>query len=117
MSIRKKIAQRAVRRALRVRRKLKNSTVPRVSVFRSAKYTYAQIIDDQKMSTLASCSSLELKEVAGDKKVQAKAVGIELAQRALKLGVEKVVFDRGPFLFHGRVKELAEGLKEGGLQI
>jgi large subunit ribosomal protein L18 len=117
VSIQRKLAQRSRKRALRVRKQVKLSGLPRVSVFRSSKQIYAQIIDDQQQKTLASFSSSELKEKKGDKKAIAYAVGHELAQRALKQGISKVVYDRGSFLFHGRVKSLAEGLKEGGITI
>lgn len=117
MSTQRKIAHRTRRRAQRVRKRMKTSMMPRVSVFRSLSHIYAQIIDDQQQKTLASFSSLELKDKAGDKKAVAQAVGRELAQRAIKEGITTAVFDRGPFLFHGRVKSLAEGLKEGGLQV
>lgn len=117
VSIGKKIADRTQRRAQRVRQRLKNGNSPRVSVFRSLTNIYAQIIDDKQHKTLVSCSSLELKNLTGDKQAVARAVGLELAQRALKNGVTTVVFDRGPFLYHGRVKALAEGLREGGLHI
>ncbi|MFC1842776.1 50S ribosomal protein L18 [Candidatus Dependentiae bacterium] len=112
----RKLKDRAKRRALRVRKKFKTE-LPRVSVFRSLKYIYAQIIDDNKNTTLASCSSLELKGLKGDKKKIANAVGKELAKRAQEKGVQEVVFDRGSFLYHGRVKALADGLREGGLKI
>jgi large subunit ribosomal protein L18 len=78
---------------------------------------YAQVIDDSKQATIASCSSLELKGLTGDKKSVAHAVGLELAKRAVSQGCTTVVFDRGSFLYHGRVKALAEGLRAGGLTL
>ncbi len=117
MSIKKKIAAGRKRRMERVRSKTRNAGLPRVSVFKSARHLYAQLIDDAQRKTLASCSTLELKQVKGDKKERAHAIGKELAQRAIKAGVTEVIFDRGPFLFHGRVAAMAEGLKEGGLRI
>jgi large subunit ribosomal protein L18 len=89
-------------------------------VFRSSKHIYAQIIDDAKGETLAAASSLE-KEVRGDAKTganvdAAKAVGVRVAQRAKEKGVKQVVFDRGGYLYHGRVKALAEAAREGGLE-
>ena len=117
MSLEKKISIRTARRALRVRAKLKSSSLPRVSVFRSLKHMYAQIIDDRAQKTLSSCSSLDLKNLEGDKKEVAFAIGRELAQRAIAQGITAAVFDRGSFLYHGRVKSLAEGLREGGLNI
>ncbi len=116
MSLLKKNKQRKQRRAERTRKKLSMSGLPRVSVFRSLNHLYAQLIDDAQQHTLASCSSAELK-AQGDKKAQAHAVGIELAKRAQQKGVEQAKFDRGQFLYHGRVKALAEGLREGGLKI
>jgi large subunit ribosomal protein L18 len=117
VSIERKKAHRTLRRALRIRKKIKASDSLRVSVFRSAKHIYAQIIDDAQRKTLVSCSSLELKNITGEKTNIAHAVGKELAARALKSGVTSGVLDRGSFLYHGRVKALAEGLREGGLQI
>jgi large subunit ribosomal protein L18 len=105
-----------------VRRTLKRVAYgrPRLSVFRSSKHIYAQIIDDAKGETLAAASSLE-KEVRGDAKTGAnvdatKAVGVRVAQRAKEKGVKQVVFDRGGYLYHGRVKALAEAAREGGLE-
>jgi large subunit ribosomal protein L18 len=91
----------------------------RLSVFRSSKHIYAQVIDDSKGETLASASSLE-KEVRGAKKTganveAAKAVGKRLAERAAAKGVKDVVFDRGGYLYHGRIKALADAAREGGL--
>lgn len=117
MSLKRKIAQRTHRRALRVRAKLRGSGYPRVTVFRSNRYMYAQVIDDAVHHTVASCSSLELKDLSGDKKAVALAVGRELAKRALAAKVTKAIFDRGAYLYHGRVKALAEGLREGGLTV
>src|ERR1700758_482774 len=105
MAIHKKDRITAVRRELRTRAKIKRYGMPpRVSVFRSLKHMYAQIIDDMNQSTIASCSSLELENLEGDKSKIAHAIGIELAKRAKAKGVEQVVFDRGRFKFHGRVK-------------
>lgn len=117
MSIERKQAQRTLRRAMRVRKKVKASQALRISIFRSAKHIYAQIIDDAQSKTVASCSSLELKKLTGEKKEIAHAVGKELAARALKSGVTGGVLDRGQFLYHGRIKALAEGLREGGLNL
>ena len=116
MSVQRKIAQGRKRRAERSRHKTRNTDLPRISVFRSLNQTYAQLIDDAQQKTLASCSTLEV-DVKGSKKEVAHAVGKELAQRALKAGIEAAVFDRGRFLYHGRVAALAEGLREGGLRI
>jgi large subunit ribosomal protein L18 len=109
------------RRQARVRRALKarSGGRPRLSVHRSSKHIYAQIIDDKAGKTLAAASSLEkdLKsssKTGADKKAAA-VVGKLVAERALKAGVKTVVFDRGGYLFHGRVKALADAAREGGL--
>ncbi len=118
MSLQKQKQIGTKRRALRVRERIKRvSSLPRVSVFRSLNHIYAQLIDDAAQKTLASCSSRDLSKVSGDKKAVARSVGIELAARAKKEGIEAAVFDRGSFLYHGRVKSLADGLREGGLKI
>lgn len=91
--------------------------MPRVSVFKSLNHIYAQLIDDAKQTTIASSSTLELSTLKGDKKAQAHAVGVALAKKAHDLGVTAVVFDRGSFLYHGRVKMVADGLREGGLKV
>ena len=118
MSVLRKIQQRKNRRAVRVRASIRAcSTLPRISVHRTLKQIYAQIIDDSARKTMVSFSSLELKNVSGDKKAIAHAVGKELAQRAKDKGIASAVFDRGSFLYHGRVKALADGLREGGLTI
>lgn len=90
---------------------------PRLNVFRSASNIYAQIIDDSKGVTLAAASSLEKGfEGSGGNKEAAAKVGEALAKRAAEKGIKQVVFDRGGYLYHGRVKELAEGARKGGLQ-
>lgn len=90
---------------------------PRLNVFRSAKNIYAQVIDDVSGVTIASASTIE-KEFTqyGGNKEAARLVGKKVAERALAKGVSAVVFDRGGYVYHGRVKELAEGAREGGLQ-
>jgi large subunit ribosomal protein L18 len=106
-----------VRRHTRVRKKVAGSAErPRLAVFRSNRHIYAQLIDDQRAATIAQASDREV-QAAGDKTARAKAVGTLLADRAKTVGVERVVFDRGGHLFHGRVAALAEGAREGGLQI
>jgi large subunit ribosomal protein L18 len=116
VALSKKEKKRSERRKLRVRTKLRMvSTLPRVSVFRSLKHIYAQIIDDEQRKTLTNFSSLELKASSGDKEDIARAVGKALADRAKTKGIEAVCFDRGNYLYHGRVKALAEGLREGGI--
>ena len=102
----------------RIRRKVAGSTErPRLAVFRSVKHIYAQVIDDTVGHTLAAASSNEKKEVKdGGNVAGAKAVGKLLAARAKDKGVKLVVFDRGGYLYHGRVKALAEAAREGGLE-
>ncbi len=117
MSLQRKLKQQRNRRTLRVRSQLKSTDVPRITVFRSLKHMYAQLIDTNAAKTVASCSSLELKDIKGDKKQQAKAIGQELGRRAVAQGINQVQFDRGKFLYHGRVQALAEGLREAGLTI
>ena len=118
MSILRKMKQRKDRRAVRTRASIRAcSTLPRVSVHRTLNQIYAQLIDDSASKTVVSFSSLELKNAPGDKKMIAHAVGKELAQRAKANGIASAVFDRGSFLYHGRVKALADGLREGGLTI
>jgi len=118
VSVPRKIKLRTCSRKLRVRERLKNNaSLPRLTVFRSLKNISAQIVDDHMRKTLVSCSSLELKNLSGDKKTIAKSVGKELGKRAIEKGIKEVVFDRGSYLYHGRVKSLAEGLREGGLKV
>ena len=91
---------------------------PRLAVFRSNNEIYVQIIDDTKGTTLLAASSRdkELSAVSGTKIEKAAMVGKAIAEKALKQGIEKVSFDRGGYLYHGRVKSLAEGAREGGLK-
>ena len=102
----------------RIRKKISGTSAkPRLSVFRSNKAIYAQIIDDLNGHTLMAASSREKGfESAGSKIDIAKAVGKKLAEKATEKGIDQVVFDRGGYLYHGRVKALAEGAREGGLQ-
>ncbi|TPW29345.1 50S ribosomal protein L18 [Pararhizobium mangrovi] len=109
------------RRALRVRRDVKKAgnDRPRLSVYRSSKNIYAQIIDDSRGHTMAAASSLD-KDLRDQLKTgadvdAATAVGKLLAERASQAGVKDVVFDRGPFIYHGRVRALADAAREGGL--
>lgn len=111
---------RKLRKKRRIRSKIVGTTaIPKVSVYRSNKYLYAQAIDDIKRSTLASSSSQLLVKKDGklSKTVQSKEVGKILAQKLMKKGVKKAVFDRGPYGYLGRVKAFVEGLREGGLEI
>ena len=110
------------RRAKIKRRIRKNvsgtSTMPRLSVFRSNKQIYAQIIDDLNGNTIAAASSRDKSIDASkiNKKEAANLVGKAIAEKALKAGVESITFDRGGYLYHGRIKSLAEGAREGGLK-
>jgi len=110
------------KRQLRIRKKIKGTaSVPRLNVFRSNAHIYAQLIDDTRGVTLASASSLdkEFKELNlknGSNIEAAKAVGTLIAKRALAMNIDTVVFDRGGFLYHGRVKALAEAAREAGLK-
>lgn len=115
MSVERKIKLRNKRRKLRSKKNINYHV--RVSVFRSLTNIYAQLIDDEQQKTLASYSSLQVKNASGDKKAVAHLVGLELAKLAKDKGVERAVFDRGGFKYHGRVQSLVEGLREGGLQI
>lgn len=117
MSLLRKIQIRTDKRKLRVRSRIKDSGLPRVSVFKSLKHISAQLIDDAKHATLASSSTVALKKAKGDKKSHAHAIGLDLAKKANALGIKAVVFDRGHFLYHGRVKAVADGLREGGLKV
>jgi len=109
--------KRRVRSALLARGKAR----PRLSVFRSSKHIYAQLIDDALGRTLAAASSLE-KDMktqlkTGADKAAAAAVGKRLAERALKVGIDRVVFDRGGYRYHGRIKALADGARSAGLKL
>jgi len=108
------------RRAQRVRTRLRKQANgrPRLSVFRSSKNIYAQVIDDENGVTLAAASTLEgdkKAKVKGSDKDAAAKVGALVAQRAIEKGVKDVVFDRGSYMYHGRVKALADAAREGGL--
>jgi len=105
------------KRHKRVRSKISGTPErPRLNVFRSEKHIYAQIIDDINGVTLCSASSVEKDfEGTGSNKEAAQKVGKMVAERAVKKGVDTVVFDRGGYIYHGRVKELAEAAREGGL--
>ena len=117
------INDRAARRTAAVRRNVKRAAVKsgraRLTVFRSSKHIYAQVIDDSKGQTLASASSLEKAQRESSKTganiSAAKVVGKLIAERATEKGVKDVVFDRGGYLYHGRVKALADAAREGGL--
>ena len=89
---------------------------PRLAVFRSNKEIYAQLIDDVNGVTITAASSRDKGISGANKSETAKAVGVAIAEKAVKAGVESVAFDRGGYLYHGRVKQLAEGAREGGLK-
>ena len=107
-----------IKRRSRVRAKIYGTALrPRLAVFRSDNHIYAQIINDDTGMTLAAASSLDKGfEGNGSNKEGAKKVGLAVAEAAKKAGIEEVVFDRGGFVYHGRVQELAEGAREGGLK-
>ena len=118
----KRIALRRLRRKFRVRNRLKRSlSRPRLSVFRSHRHIYAQIIDDGQADTLVAASSLEkeLREQLkhGGNIEAAKRVGQLIARRALEAGITQVAFDRGPYKYHGRVAALADAAREAGLDL
>jgi large subunit ribosomal protein L18 len=110
--------QKRIKIKRRVRKNIFGSSErPRLSVFRSNKQIYAQIIDDVNGITLVSASSYKLKDAEGkNKSEQAVVVGKLLAKNAVKAGLESVVFDRNGYQYHGRIKSLAEGAREGGLK-
>ncbi len=118
-----RLSDRTARRTATVRRKVKlaagTSGRARLTVFRSSKHIYAQLIDDAKSATITAASSLEksMREAAktGANIEAAKAVGKLIAERAKEKGVKDVVFDRGGYLYHGRIKALADAAREGGL--
>ncbi|HJP82591.1 MAG TPA: 50S ribosomal protein L18 [Fimbriimonadaceae bacterium] len=104
-------------RHVRLRKRIQGTTVrPRLAVFRSLQHIYAQIIDDSTGTTLASASSQEKELKASGNAEGAKKVGLKLAERAKEKGIQAVIFDRGGFRYHGRVANLAEGAREGGLE-
>lgn len=122
MSVKQQLAKRLVRRRFRVRNSVRRSANgrPRLSVFRSNKHIYAQIIDDVEGRTLVSASTVE-KSIAGaggygGNKELASRIGKLVAERAIEQGIKEVVFDRGPYQYHGRVAALADAARETGLQ-
>ncbi len=102
----------------RIRKKVTGTTaIPRLSVFRSNKQIYAQLIDDVSGKTIVSAGSLKIDEAQKVNKVtQASIVGKKIAEKAISAGVESVVFDRNGYLYHGRIKSLADSAREGGLK-
>jgi len=109
--------QKKLRRQKRVRAKISGTDQkPRLCVFRSNKHIYVQLIDDAKKKTILSASDQKLKKGKMTKVALAKEIGKLIAQKALEKKIEKIVFDRGPYKYHGRVKAVAEGAREGGLK-
>jgi len=111
-----------MRRRMRIRKKISGRAArPRLSVFRSNRHIVAQLIDDERGVTIAAASSFSkdlrdtIKDIEGGKTAVAREVGKLIAVKARENGIEKVVFDRGGYLYHGRVKALADGAREGGL--
>ena len=118
----KRVQKRTGRRAMRVRRRVRGTTErPRLSVFRSNRFIYAQIIDDETGRTLATSSSRDIARAGNltakypGNRDAAKEVGLDVAAKAKENGVTAVCFDRGSYKYHGRVQSLAEGAREGGL--
>ncbi len=106
------------RRHARVREKIRGSAArPRLAVFRSLTHIYAQLVDDEAGRTLAAASTLDAKDAKGKRTEVAKAVGTLLGDRAKQKGVTEVVFDRGGYRYHGRVKALADGVRAAGVKL
>ncbi len=107
-----------IRRHARVREKVRGSSArPRLAVYRSLTHIYAQLIDDTAGKTLVAASSLDARDSKDKKSERAKAVGTALGDRAKKAGITEVVFDRGGYRYHGRVKALAEGVRATGVKV
>jgi len=101
----------------RIRRKLSGTEErPRLNVYRSLNHIYAQVIDDQKGETIVATSTLALKLKTGGNVAAAKEIGKSIAEKAVEKGIKKVVFDRGGFLYHGRIKALADAARDAGLE-
>jgi large subunit ribosomal protein L18 len=101
----------------RIRRKLSGTAArPRLNVYRSLGHIYAQVIDDQNGETIVSASTLALKSKTGGNIAAAKEIGKAVAEKAVEKGIKKVVFDRGGYLYHGRIKALADAAREAGLE-
>ena len=105
------------RRKLRIRKKVSGTTErPRLTVFRSNKQIYAQVVDDEKGSTIAEATSLKLEKADVNKSQVAEKVGQAIAELCVGKGIKQVVFDRNGYIYHGRVKALADGARKGGLE-
>jgi large subunit ribosomal protein L18 len=101
----------------RIRAKLAGTAErPRLNVYRSLNHIYAQVVDDQKGETLVSASSLQMKLKTGGNVASAKELGKAIAEKAVEKGIKRVVFDRGGYLYHGRIKALADAAREAGLE-
>ena len=106
-----------LRRQIRVRSKIRGTEKrPRLSVFKSNRFMYAQLINDDKGQTIIGVSEKHVKETLSVKTARAKAVGVLLAKKAIHKKIKKVVFDRGSYQYHGRISEIAKGAREGGLE-
>ena len=108
------------KRRLKIRKSIRSKISgtkerPRVSVFKSNKAIYSQIIDDMSGNTLVSCSSVDIKKFGKNNIESSKEVGMKLAEKAKKKGIKKVHFDRGGYVYHGKIKSFADGAREGGL--
>ena len=108
------------KRRLKIRKSIRSKISgtkerPRVSVFKSNKAIYSQIIDDMSGNTLVSCSSVDIKKLGKNNVESSKEVGMKLAEKAKKKGIKKVLFDRGGYVYHGKIKSFADGAREGGL--
>lgn len=109
--------KRELKRKIRTRSKIRGTEKrPRLSVFKSNRFMYAQIINDEARKTIVGVSEKHLKETLSGKIAKAKAVGILLAKKAIEKKIKKVVFDRGSYSYHGRISEIAKGAREGGLE-
>jgi len=107
-----------IRRHARVREKVRGSAArPRLAIYRSLTHIYAQLIDDDAGKTLAAASSLDARDAKDKKSALAKNVGTKLGERAKQAGIGEVVFDRGGYRYHGRVKALAEGVRAAGVKV
>lgn len=106
-----------LKRKIRTRAKIRGTQDrPRLSVFRSNRFAYAQLINDQKGQTIVGVSEKHLREKASGKSTRAKAVGVLLAKKAIEKKIKKAVFDKGSYSYHGRISEIARGAREGGLE-
>lgn len=105
------------KRKQRIMKKIRGSeSRPRLVVFRSSKHIYAQLVDDVSGTTRAASSTLALKDSKGLTREAAEKVGLDLAEKSKQLGIQEVVFDRNGYIYHGRVKALADGARQGGLK-